>query len=1159
MGIYLQFRRLVLLFLLLFAGIAAAQTTTVTVTSLTTDIGTCCAFGNWTVGAPTNDLIVEVTNTGSFNWYALAVSITGTNAADFGEYDSCNAPNRTFIPPNKGFCDIHIWFKPSTAASETATLNIVGNDSGSPHTVSLSGTGINPLHTYYVDPRGSDSNTCTGSGPGSSCKTPQHVYSLMVPGDMACFAGGQRFSFPALGVGTWTITSGGSGSPSVLPMVFSACGTSPSPVLSGSPLPTSLNGLFTASAAGGGLCNGDTNCKDYTYSSSSFTLFDDLWYGPQGAPLGTITRRREPISNNKNNTSNVGDSNVCKAGPSSCSGGSNAQQCANIACGAPAAGLIGANGTANSPAAGQQSPCSGGTPWYCGNLFEYRAGGAVGTSPHAAAIGAIKVKPVAIWTMETSVICFPGNTTASGQGYSCPAPTSNTGAGVASLVGPGSVADGSNGGFIPGHEFLIINRMEDAQRGQWYLDQCPGCPSNTGTPAGTQTLHILADLTQSENPNVDNILYSQITGPTGHLLNISGCNYCVFDGLTLDVPGNYMVFPWGNQEDQGQPTVSADVTIANSSHFVWHNMIEQHCTGKCIEFQNMDGWTDFDGAAYDCGAGCKFIGHIGTTSDTNTTVPRFGTIMNDLVQDGGRQYPSGEATCFAVANGHDITVLHVDSFRCYAGQFNLGNFLNLGVAGSQNAGYIYNNKFLWIHGFGMLSLNSTPVGLTNGYCCADYGILYSAANHSSMANTPGDTQPIDIQHYNNWIIGAWLHDCASNYNAQDHQCDARYSDQGTSQLFTYQLLAYRATQDCAYINLGSHGTGNAAAQWAYQYNLIDNSIFGFCGSQEMTSNSNFPVSGTGSRLIISGGAMNTHRWTIQHSIGIFNSANQVTPQALPGNFQGVDYSQLAIISGGSGYGTQTFAVTFSGGGCTTEPAAEATSVAGVVVATHLTLSGSNCSSAPTPNFSAGGGTGASVTVSTGTGQAACGTGAAGLCVIPGPAVAVSDTCTVFCFLSDAWWDINQESVIFGYCPYSILVNQTPSTSCRSFPADYNTFVVPPFPWQGTNGTNNYVADPAITCPLYGGCGATPESWMPTNTVLMNLIGFTPWDYTASGRINPVIFPATAPNMYPTLNTNPSTDYTCLDYDFVNQVCLDNYNPVPNSFQLGGTWEGGTRK
>ena len=94
-------------------------------------------LGQATVGQPSVTRIVSLTNTGDQTLAISGITITGTNAADFSQTNTCTAT----LAPNAN-CSISLSLIPTVAGVETATLNVSDNAPGSPQTASLTGTGV---------------------------------------------------------------------------------------------------------------------------------------------------------------------------------------------------------------------------------------------------------------------------------------------------------------------------------------------------------------------------------------------------------------------------------------------------------------------------------------------------------------------------------------------------------------------------------------------------------------------------------------------------------------------------------------------------------------------------------------------------------------------------------------------------------------------------------------------------------------------------------------------------------------------------------------------------------------------------------------------------------------------------------------------------------
>jgi hypothetical protein len=98
------------------------------------------AFGNQTINSTSAAQTVTVTNTGNAALSIAGITLTGTNAGDFAQTNACGSS-----VTGGASCTISVTFTPSASGSRTASLSITDNASGSPQTVSLSGTGTAAL------------------------------------------------------------------------------------------------------------------------------------------------------------------------------------------------------------------------------------------------------------------------------------------------------------------------------------------------------------------------------------------------------------------------------------------------------------------------------------------------------------------------------------------------------------------------------------------------------------------------------------------------------------------------------------------------------------------------------------------------------------------------------------------------------------------------------------------------------------------------------------------------------------------------------------------------------------------------------------------------------------------------------------------------------
>lgn len=94
------------------------------------------SFGTIVTNTTSAPQSVTITNTGSAPLEVAGASITGANIADFAATNNCSSAVTT-----NNTCSVSVTFTPQSSGPRSATLNIADNAPGSPHQVTLSGTG----------------------------------------------------------------------------------------------------------------------------------------------------------------------------------------------------------------------------------------------------------------------------------------------------------------------------------------------------------------------------------------------------------------------------------------------------------------------------------------------------------------------------------------------------------------------------------------------------------------------------------------------------------------------------------------------------------------------------------------------------------------------------------------------------------------------------------------------------------------------------------------------------------------------------------------------------------------------------------------------------------------------------------------------------------
>jgi hypothetical protein len=94
------------------------------------------SFGNQKVGTTSTVQSVTLTNTGTSTLSISGVAITGSNAGDFAQTNTCGSSVAA-----GGKCSISVTFKPSASGNRSASVTIADNATGSPQSIKLTGKG----------------------------------------------------------------------------------------------------------------------------------------------------------------------------------------------------------------------------------------------------------------------------------------------------------------------------------------------------------------------------------------------------------------------------------------------------------------------------------------------------------------------------------------------------------------------------------------------------------------------------------------------------------------------------------------------------------------------------------------------------------------------------------------------------------------------------------------------------------------------------------------------------------------------------------------------------------------------------------------------------------------------------------------------------------
>lgn len=144
---------------LTFVDNASATPETVTLSGTGTAPGISAspnplAFGNQLVGTASGAQATTITNTGTANLAITALSVTGTNAADFGfpANFTLPTPGSPITVAPQGNTSLPLVYTPHAMGPSVATLNITYTGSTTPFAVGLSGTGVAPVVSISPNP-----------------------------------------------------------------------------------------------------------------------------------------------------------------------------------------------------------------------------------------------------------------------------------------------------------------------------------------------------------------------------------------------------------------------------------------------------------------------------------------------------------------------------------------------------------------------------------------------------------------------------------------------------------------------------------------------------------------------------------------------------------------------------------------------------------------------------------------------------------------------------------------------------------------------------------------------------------------------------------------------------------------------------------------------
>jgi N,N-dimethylformamidase beta subunit-like protein/HYDIN/CFA65/VesB family protein len=217
------------------------------------------SFGNQNVGTTSAAQTVTLTNTGTAPLSISSIGLTGTNAGDFAETNTCPSGGNTLAV--NASCSISVTFTPSAATSRSASVTVTDNASNSPQSVSLSGTGV--TGTIYFQDGFESGNFSQWNLPSSDSSGQRTVQTAVVHSGTYAAAftiTGSQYDY------IWTALAGGPQSQTFTRFYFQLTNTS--------------NGTILAIAHNANNSNvwevdydGSTKALDFYFWSSSGTIY----------------------------------------------------------------------------------------------------------------------------------------------------------------------------------------------------------------------------------------------------------------------------------------------------------------------------------------------------------------------------------------------------------------------------------------------------------------------------------------------------------------------------------------------------------------------------------------------------------------------------------------------------------------------------------------------------------------------------------------------------------------------------------------------------------------------------------------------------------------------------------------------------------------------
>jgi hypothetical protein len=112
-----------------------------------TPSSTTLAFGNQIINTTSPAQVVTITNSSAVTLTIASITVTGGNAGDFAQGNTCSAP-----VPSAGTCTISVTFTPTAVGARASAVVVTDNAADSPQSIALSGTGVATAAVVSLNP-----------------------------------------------------------------------------------------------------------------------------------------------------------------------------------------------------------------------------------------------------------------------------------------------------------------------------------------------------------------------------------------------------------------------------------------------------------------------------------------------------------------------------------------------------------------------------------------------------------------------------------------------------------------------------------------------------------------------------------------------------------------------------------------------------------------------------------------------------------------------------------------------------------------------------------------------------------------------------------------------------------------------------------------------